>query len=74
MATKDIGKGWGDLPHSLAAWLCPVCSLEYPIAEWSIVWTELNGVTMDGRKCPKCDFAAYQHGETMRMFPREKNG
>ena len=69
MATKDIGQGWGDLPRGLREWRCPKCFINYPMELWSIVWTEINGCKMDGRKCPQCDFAAYQHGETMAMVP-----
>lgn len=72
MATKDIGQGWGDLPRSLTEWKCPVCVAVYPIADWQIVLSEIGGVKMDGRKCPVCEFKAYQSHESRRMDPIER--
>ena len=67
MATKDVGKGWGDLPGSLTEWRCPKCEENYPVADWSIVWKEIGGFNCDGRKCPICDFEEYHNGGTMAM-------
>lgn len=72
MATKDIGNGWGDLPRSLTEWRCPACAANYPVEDWQIVLSEIRGVKMDGRKCPKCEFIAYQHNETRQMDPIER--
>lgn len=69
MASKDVGAGWGDLHGSMVAWYCPLEKLSYPVADWQIVLSEIRGVKMDGRKCPKCEFVAYQHHETRAMVP-----
>jgi len=68
MATKDIGKGWGDLNGRLEAWHCPKCAIDSPVAAWDIV-APSPPFSMEGRKCPLCDFQAFQHGDTMRMIP-----
>lgn len=69
MATKDIGQGWGDLPRSLTEWKCPACAKNYPVENWQIVLSEIRGIKMDGRKCPVCEFVAYQTNETRQMDP-----
>jgi len=69
MASCDVGKGWGDLGGSIREWHCPECKVNLPVADWQIVQSELNGVKMDGRKCPQCEFKAYQHHETDKMRP-----
>lgn len=69
MASKDIGRGWGDLNGSLKEWYCPVDKKNYPVGDWQIVLSTINGVQMDGRKCPICEFKAYQHNETLAMVP-----
>lgn len=69
MSTKDIGKGWGNLSRSLTVWNCPGCGNQGPVGDWAIVTQDFNGFVMEGRKCPACDFKAFQHGETMRMIP-----
>lgn len=73
MAQKDIALGWGDLPRRLMKWRCPTCLVESPVENWTIVWTDLNGVKCDGRKCPAegCAFAAYQSHETRDMVPAD---
>lgn len=72
MATKDIGQGWGDLPRSLTEWKCPDSGKLYPVADWQIIISEISGVRMEGRKCPECEFKAYQHHESRRMDPIER--
>lgn len=68
MADKDIAQGWGDLPGSLTSWHCPKCKKDYPVSEWAIIQS-VSGTKMDGRKCPHCDFSAFQHHETIKMHP-----
>ena len=69
MAQKDIGIGWGDLNGKHSVWKCPDENKTYPVGDWSIVWKDMGNWKMDGRKCPGCDFTAYQHHETVRMVP-----
>lgn len=69
MASKDVGQGWGDLPGTFTDWRCPDCPGNYPVEDWQIVLSEIGGHKMDGRKCPKCEFKAYQHNETAKMIP-----
>ena len=68
MSTKYIGKGWGDLNGRLTAWHCPKCGIDSLVGEWEIVLPSAP-FNMEGRKCPLCDFQAFQHGDTMRMVP-----
>ena len=70
MADKDVNKGWGNLPGRLQTWHCPICGNDSPVKAWSIVNDTINGVSMDGRKCPQCDFKAFQHGDTQNMHPK----
>lgn len=70
MAIKDVGKGWGDLNVSLSDWRCPKCIKNYPISEWNIIRGIVNGHDLEGRKCPTCEFQAFQHHETMEMVPQ----
>lgn len=70
MSQKDVGKGWGDLNGSLKNWHCPKCNENFQIQDWPIINSVINGVQMDGRKCPKCEFSAYQHHETIAMQPQ----
>ena len=70
MADKDVNQGWGDLNGSLNEWLCPKCEHTYPVKDWAISWGVINSVKMDGRKCPQCEFTAYQHDETTEMIPK----
>ena len=68
MATKDIAKGWGDLNGRLTAWHCPKCAIDSPVVAWDIV-SPCSPFNIEGRKCPLCDFQAFQHGDTILMVP-----
>lgn len=69
MASKDIGRGFGDLNGSLKEWHCPVDKKNYPVGDWQIVFLEINGSNLEGRKCPNCEFKAFQYVETVAMIP-----
>lgn len=69
MASEDLGKGYGELNPSLKDWRCPDEQINYPIENWQVVLSEIKGVKMSGRKCPNCEFKAYQLGDTRRMHP-----
>lgn len=70
MADKDIGIGWGDLNGSLTEWYCLVCDKNHAVAAWQVVKASIKGVSMDGRKCPSCEFTVYEYGETSKMAPK----
>ena len=69
MSVKDLGQGWGDLNCLLTHWYCPKCEVNHPIQDWTVVEVWKNGNPISGRKCPKCDFQAFHHGDTMCMIP-----
>ena len=69
MAHKDMSQGWGDIPRALTRWYCPKCAVDYPIADWQIAAGSVNGHACEGRKCPTCDFCAYQNHESLLMVP-----
>jgi hypothetical protein len=67
MADKDIAFGWGELNKSHTQWYCPKCKVASDVASWAVVWVDVP-CRMDGRKCPLCDFQAFQNHETLSMF------
>lgn len=69
MAQQDLGKGWGGIDSKYSVWFCPVCSANYPVANWTVVTGIINGHVLEGRKCPQGNFEAYQHGDAMKMIP-----
>ena len=74
VATKDLLRGWGNLPAYLTSWHCPNCQpkkAEHKIEDWAIVQVQLGANSCEGRKCPECEWVASQVGDSEQMIPQE---
>jgi len=68
MAIKDFSNGWGTLPSGMANWCCPKCSVSNPVASWDTAKKDVNGNSLDGRKCPSCGYVFATLGETDQIL------